>query len=177
MQKGVTVWFTGLSGSGKTTISRLIETKLKNLRAKVETLDGDEVRQNLTKGLGFSKEDRKKNNEIVTYVAKVLTRNNVIVLTSLISPYRQMREYARSEIESFVEVYVKCSLEQCIQRDVKGLYKKALNGEILHFTGVSDPFEEPKNAEIIVNTEQETPEESAEKILKYLTDHRYLLIT
>jgi adenylylsulfate kinase len=177
LQKGVTIWFTGLSGAGKTTISRLVETKLLNHGAKVEILDGDEVRQNLTRGLGFSKEDRNKNNETVTYVAKLLTRNSIIVLTSLISPYHQMRDYARSEIESFVEVYVKCSLEQCIKRDVKGLYKKALKGEILFFTGVSDPFEEPEHPEIIVNTEQETPEESAEKILKYLTDHRYLLTT
>lgn len=174
MQKGVTIWLTGLSGSGKTTISRLVEYRVKQHGFKAELLDGDEVRRNLTTHLDFSKEDRQNNNKIVTYVAKLLSRNNIIVLTSLISPYQELRDYARKEITNFIEVYVKCPLEECINRDVKGLYKKALNGEISSFTGISDPFEEPKYPEIIVETNNETAEESAEKIIKYLIDFRYL---
>jgi adenylylsulfate kinase len=174
LQKGVTVWFTGLSGSGKTTISKIVERELKNRQRRHEILDGDVVRQNLTADLGFSKEDRQKNIERVSFVAKLLTRNNVIVLGSFISPYRQMRDYARQEIDSFIEVYVKCSLEECTRRDVKGLYKKALNGEIPKFTGISDPFEEPENPELIINTEHETAELSARKVINYLEQNDYI---
>jgi adenylylsulfate kinase len=174
LQKGVTVWFTGLSGSGKTTISKIVERELKNRQIRHEILDGDVVRQNLTADLGFSKEDRQKNIERVSFVAKLLTRNNVIVLGSFISPYRQMRDYARQEIDSFIEVYVKCSLEECTRRDVKGLYKKALNGEIPKFTGISDPFEEPENPELIINTEHETAELSARKVINYLEQNDYI---
>jgi adenylylsulfate kinase len=174
LQKGITVWFTGLSGAGKTTISKLVETELKKSKLKVEALDGDIVRQHLTADLGFSKEDRQKNIERVVFVAKLLTRNDIIVLASFITPYQQMRDYCRREIGSLVEVYVKCPLEKCIQRDVKGLYKKALNGEIRGFTGISDSFEEPINPEIIVETDQETAKESAAKVLAYLKQHRYI---
>jgi adenylylsulfate kinase len=177
LQNGVTVWFTGLSGAGKTTISQLVESSLKAHGVKVEALDGDEVRRNLTAGLGFTKEDRMRNNELVTYVAKLLTRNDVIVLASLISPYREMRSYARQEIGCFVEVYVRCSLEECIRRDVKGLYKKAINGEITSFTGISDPFEEPNHSEIIIDTDLETVNACVEKILNYLKRHGYLATT
>jgi adenylylsulfate kinase len=174
LQKGVTVWFTGLSGSGKTTISKIVEQELKNRQIRHEILDGDVVRQHLTADLGFSKEDRQKNIERVSFVAKLLTRNDVFVLASFISPYPQMREHARREIDSFIEVYVKCSLEECTRRDVKGLYKKALNGEISKFTGVSDPFEEPKNPELIINTELEAAELSARKVINYLKQNDYI---
>lgn len=174
MQKGVTIWFTGLSGAGKTTISRLIEKELKEKKIQVELLDGDKVRQHLTSDLTFSKEDRKKNIERVSYIAKLLTRNNIVVLASFISPYEQIREYCRQEIGSFIEVYVKCSLEECIRRDVKGLYKKALNGEIHNFTGISDPFEEPKTPDLILETEKEAAHESASKVINYLRHHHFI---
>jgi adenylylsulfate kinase len=147
---------------------------LKNRQIRHEILDGDVVRQNLTADLGFSKEDRQKNIERVSFVAKLLTRNDMIVLASFISPYRQMRDYARQEIGSFIEVYVKCSVQECTRRDVKGLYQKALNGEIPKFTGVSDPFEEPNQPELIVNTEQETAEQSARKVIDYLKKNNYI---
>lgn len=176
MQKGVTVWLTGLSGAGKTTISRLVEDRLKKSGIKVEVLDGDVIRQYLTVDLGFSKEDRQKNIERAAFVAKLLTRNDVIVLASFISPYRQMREFCRHEIGSFIEVFVKCPLKECIRRDVKGLYKKALHAEIGYFTGISDPYEEPENPDIVVETNRETPEESSAKILDYLVQHRYVTV-
>lgn len=168
MQKGVTVWFTGLSGAGKTTISRHVKEKLTIENYNVEMLDGDVVRQQLTSDLGFSKQDRQKNIERIAFVAKVLTRNDIIVLATFISPYQSMRDYCREEIESFVEVYVKCSLEECIRRDVKGLYKKALNQEIEQFTGISDPFEAPEQPNLVLNTEQESIEESVTKVIDYL---------
>jgi adenylylsulfate kinase len=174
LQKGVTVWFTGLSGSGKTTISQIVAKELQNRKIKYEVLDGDVIRQQLTADLGFSKEDRQKNIERVSFVAKLLTRNDVIVLASFISPYRQMRDYARQEIGSFIEVYVKCSVQECTRRDVKGLYQKALNEEIPKFTGISDPFEEPNQPELIVNTEQETAEQSARKVIDYLKQNNYI---
>jgi adenylylsulfate kinase len=174
MEKGVTVWLTGLSGSGKTTLSNRLEAELRRLNVKVECLDGDVVRQQLNKGLSFSKMDRQKNIEWVAFSAKLLSRNGIIVLASFISPYQHMRDYCRQEIGSFIEVYVKCSLETCIRRDVKGLYKKALNGEIQGFTGVSDPFEEPVNPEIIIETEFESKEESTQKIMSYLKQHQFI---
>ncbi|MDF2648672.1 MAG: adenylyl-sulfate kinase [Paenibacillus sp.] len=174
MQKGVTVWFTGLSGAGKTTISGLVEAELRQSGKKVEALDGDVVRRNLTADLGFSKEDRFTNIQRVAYVAKLLTRNDIIVLASFISPYQEMRDYCRKEIGSFIEVFVKCPLEECISRDVKGLYKKALKGEISHFTGITDHFEEPMNPDVVVETGVETPQESAAIIMAYLARNHYV---
>ncbi|KEQ25971.1 adenylylsulfate kinase [Paenibacillus tyrfis] len=174
MSSGATVWLTGLSGAGKTTICRLVEEKLAAAGLPVELLDGDVVRRQLCADLGFSREDRFRNIERVAYVAKLLTRNRVIVLASFISPYRSMRDYVRQEIAPFIEVYVKCSLEECIRRDVKGLYRKAINGEIAHFTGISDPYEEPGQPELVVDTEQETEEASAAKVVEYLIARGYI---
>jgi adenylylsulfate kinase len=173
-QPGVTVWFTGLSGAGKTTISSAIEKKLKSYGYKVEVLDGDVVRQNLTKGLGFSKEDRDENIRRVGFVADLLTRNQVIVLVSAISPYREIREEVRHRIGNFVEVYVNAPLEVCEKRDVKGLYKKARSGEIKNFTGINDPYEPPLNPEVECRTDLETLEESVAKVLAKLEELSYL---
>jgi adenylyl-sulfate kinase len=168
---GFTVWFTGLSGSGKTTLALLLEEELRRRgMARVERLDGDIVRQGLTRDLGFSKEDRDKNIERVTFVAKLLTRNGVATLCSFISPYREVRARSRQEIGTFVEVFCECPLEALTARDVKGLYKKALAGEIPNFTGVSDPYEEPLQPEVVVHTGQETPQESLGKLLRYLEE-------
>ncbi|MDY6878365.1 MAG: adenylyl-sulfate kinase [Chloroflexota bacterium] len=173
-QKGFTLWFTGLSGSGKTTIAKLVAQKLRDQGLKVERLDGDIVRQSLTRDLGFSKEDRNKNIERVTFVAKLLTRNDVAVLCSFISPYRERRAKSRREIGEFIEVHVECPVEVCAQRDVKGMYAKAFAGEIKNFTGVSDPYEEPENPEVVCHTAQETVEESAENIIAYLEGQGYI---
>lgn len=172
--KGFTVWFTGLSGSGKTTLARMLEKELQERGHHVEVLDGDEIRLRLSKGLGFSKEDRDENIRRIAYVAKVVTRCGAVAITCAISPYREIRDEARREIGSFVEVFVNCDLEECIKRDVKGLYKKAINGEIKNFTGISDPYEEPLNPEIIVETHKETREESLSKIVDGLTKLGYL---
>ncbi len=172
--KGFTVWFTGLSGSGKTTLARMLEKELENQGFHVEVLDGDEVRLRLSKGLGFSKEDRDENIRRISYVAKIVTRCGGVAITCAISPYRETRDEARNEIERFVEVYVKCDLEECIKRDVKGLYKKAISGEIKNFTGVSDPYEEPLNPEVVVETHIETQEESLNKIIACLKQLGYL---
>lgn len=173
-QKGFTLWFTGLSGAGKTTIAKLVETELKSRGLNVERLDGDTVRQSLTRDLGFSKEDRDKNIERVTFVAKLLSRNGVAVLASFISPYRAVRQKVREETTNFVEVYVEVPLEEAINRDVKGMYKKALSGEIKNFTGVSDPYEEPLSPDIQVPTHMETDQESAQRIMTYLEQNRYV---
>ena len=173
-QRGFTLWFTGLSGSGKTTIAKQVEKELRRRGLKVERLDGDIVRQSLTRDLGFSKEDRDKNIERVTFVAKLLTRNGVAVLCSFISPYRARRAKSREEIGEFIEVYVECPVEVCAQRDVKGLYAKAFAGEIGNFTGVSDPYEPPENPEIVCHTAEETVEESAAKVIAYLEEHGYI---
>ena len=162
--EGFTIWFTGLSGSGKTTVSRILEQRLRSLGARVELLDGDVVRTNLSKGLGFSKEDRDTNIRRIGFVCQLLSRNGVIAIAAAISPYRQTRDAVRSQIRNFVEVYARCPMEQLIERDVKGLYKKALAGEIKEFTGVSDPYEEPLEPEVIIDTHLETPEQSADKI-------------
>jgi len=172
--RGFTLWFTGLSGSGKTAIAKLIEEELRRREVRVERLDGDIVRQGLTRDLGFSKEDRDKNIERVTFVAKLLTRNGVAVLCAFISPYRERRALSRDEIGEFVEVYVDCPVSVCAERDVKGMYAKAFAGEIENFTGVSDPYEPPLDAEIVCRTAEETPQESAAKVLTYLETHGYI---
>jgi len=173
-QRGVTVWFTGLSGSGKTAIAQALEPILRERGLRVERLDGDIVRQSLTRDLGFSKEDRDKNIERVTFVAKLLTRNDVIVLCSFISPYRAVRARSRAEIGSFVEVYCYCPLDTLIKRDVKGLYKKAIAGEIANFTGISDPYEEPENPEVRIDSGTETLKESGARVLAYLEEQGYV---
>ncbi|MBE9049173.1 adenylyl-sulfate kinase [Nostocales cyanobacterium LEGE 11386] len=167
-QRGVTVWFTGLSGAGKTTISHLVEKELRTQGYKVEVLDGDVVRKNLSKGLGFSKEDREENIRRIGFVAHLLTRNNVIVLVSVIAPYQNIREEVRQMIENFVEVYVNAPLEVCEQRDVKYLYKKARAGLIKNFTGIDDPYEPPSNPEVECRTDQESVTESVKKVLDKL---------
>lgn len=173
-KKGFVVWFTGLPSSGKSTLARLLEKKLARWGHPVEVLDGDEVRLRLTRGLGFSKEDRDENIRRISFVAKLLSRNGVAAITAAISPYRSVRDEARQEIGPFVEVYVKCSLETCIARDVKGLYRRALAGEIKNFTGISDPYEEPLNPEVVVESSKESPEESLRKILARLMELEYL---
>lgn len=152
MNNGCVIWLTGLPSSGKTTIALALASHLRNQRLPVEVLDGDEVRQSLSPDLGFSAEERQQHNQRVIYVSKLLSRHGIIVIVPLISPYRDSRRLARCELDPFVEVYVECPLEVCIQRDVKGLYAKALRGEIGKFTGVSDPYEEPEHPEITVNT-------------------------
>ncbi|HPW18547.1 MAG TPA: adenylyl-sulfate kinase [Candidatus Aminicenantes bacterium] len=166
--EGFTLWFTGLPCSGKSAVGDRVAEILREKGRRVERLDGDAVRKDLTRDLGFSKKDRDENIRRVTFVAKLLSRNGVAVLTSFISPYREMRDRARRECVNFVEVYAKCPVEVCIGRDVKGMYQKALRGEIKEFTGVSDPYEEPLNAEIVLETDKETVEESAEKVLRRL---------
>lgn len=173
-QRGVTLWFTGLSGAGKTTISHALEQKLRAQGCKVELLDGDIVRENLTKGLGFSKEDRDTNIRRIGFVAQLLTRNDVIVLVSAISPYRQIREEVRQQVGDFIEVYVNAPLTVCEQRDVKGLYQRARAGEIKKFTGIDDPYEAPLNPEVECRTDQETLEESLDKVLHKLQALGYL---
>jgi adenylylsulfate kinase len=173
--KGFTLWFTGLSGAGKTTISHIVEKEIRDRGANIEILDGDVVRENLSKGLGFSKEDRDTNIRRIAFVADLLSRNGTPVITAAISPYREIRDEARDMMgDRFIEVYVNASVEACAERDVKGLYEKAFKGEIKEFTGVSDPYEPPLNAEVTVETENEEPEESAAKIVAYL-DERGLL--
>jgi adenylyl-sulfate kinase len=174
---GFTLWFTGLSGAGKTTLAIALEQELKKRGVKVERLDGDIVRKSLTRDLGFSKEDRDKNIERITFVAKLLSRNGVAVLASFISPYRAVRQKVREETTNFIEVFVQVPLDEAIERDVKGLYQKAMNGEIPNFTGVSDPYEEPLDPDILVPTHLETVEESVQRILGYLEEHDYVPVT
>lgn len=173
-QKGFTLWFTGLPCSGKSAIADRVAEILREHNLKVERLDGDVVRKSLCRDLGFSREDRNENIRRVTFVAKLLTRNGVVVLTSFISPYREIRDEARREIGDFIEVYTKCPLEVCIARDVKGMYQKALRGEIKEFTGVSDPYEEPLNPELVLETDQESLDESAQRIIDFLKKTGYL---
>ncbi|HEU5227648.1 MAG TPA: adenylyl-sulfate kinase [Ktedonobacteraceae bacterium] len=171
---GFTIWFTGLSGAGKSTLSEAIERQLKQRGYKVEILDGDIVRTHLSKGLGFSREDRDTNIKRIGFVCGLLTRNGVICISAAISPYKEAREWARQEIKNFVEVYVKCPIEECRKRDVKGLYKLVDEGKITGFTGVDDPYEEPENPELIVETAKETQEESVEHVLARLVELGYL---
>ena len=171
---GLVIWLTGLSGAGKTTIARSLARELKAVGHRVEILDGDEVRENLSRGLGFSKEDRETNIRRIGFVARLLARNGVAVLGAAISPYQRSRDDVRHSIEAdeirFVEVYVRCPLHKLIERDVKGLYAKALAGEIKHFTGVSDPYEEPVSPDIIVDTSTESVDDSTRKILSHILE-------
>ena len=172
-QRGVTIWLTGLSGSGKTTICQFLETALRSREYKIEVLDGDVVRQNLSKGLTFSKEDRDENIRRIGFVAHLLTRNNVIVVVSVISPYRVIREEMKEQIGDFIEVYVNAPLEVCEQRDVKGLYKKARSGEIKNFTGIHDLYEIPLDPDVECRTHEESIAQSANKILSKLEELGY----
>ena len=170
-KKGFTIWFTGLSGAGKTTVSRIVQDRLRERGImNVEVLDGDVVRTNLSKGLGFSKEDRDINIRRIGFVCNLLSRNNVIAIASAISPYRAIRDEVRASIDHFVEVYVECPLDVLVERDVKGLYKKALAGEIKNFTGVDDPYEAPLNAEAVIRSAQETIDSSVAKIIRKLEE-------
>jgi len=173
-QRGFTLWFTGLSGAGKTTVAEIVEKELKERGLRVEVLDGDIVRTNLSKGLGFSREDRNINVLRIGFVANLLTRNGVAVIVSAISPYKEARDQVRRRIIDFVEVFVDVPLEVAAERDVKGLYKKAFAGEIEQFTGVSDPYEPPAAPDLILKTDQETPEESARKVIEKLEYFGYL---
>jgi adenylyl-sulfate kinase len=167
--KGFTLWFTGLSGAGKSTLAKLVEADLRARGMKVEVLDGDVVRTHLSKGLGFSKEDRDTNIRRIGWVCEVLSRNNVAAIAAAISPYRAIRDEIRSKVDNFVEVYVECPIETLAERDVKGLYRKALAGEIKNFTGIDDPYEPPLNPEVVCHSDgSETPEASAARILAAL---------
>jgi adenylylsulfate kinase len=174
MSNGFTLWLTGLSGAGKTTIALALESELRARGVRVERLDGDTVREGLTRDLGFSKEDRDKNIERVTFVAKLLSRNGVGVIASFISPYREARNKVRSETTNFIEVYVAAPLDVCESRDVKGLYAKARAGVLKAFTGIDDPYEEPENPEITLHTDQETVDQSVARLLGYLEQHNYI---
>jgi adenylylsulfate kinase len=172
--KGVTIWLTGLPCCGKTTIADKVADLLTEKGMLVERLDGDLVRQNLSNDLGFSKKDRNENIRRAIFLAKMLTRNNVVVLASFVSPYEKQRRNARKEIKHFIEVYVRCPVKICMKRDVKGMYKKALEGKIKHFTGVDDPYEEPKDPELIVDTDIESVDESVGKVLQKIEELGYL---
>lgn len=171
---GFVVWFTGFSGAGKTTLAKLVEADLRGRGMRVERLDGDTVRQSLTRDLGFSKEDRDKNIERVTFVAKLLSRNQVAVLAAFIAPYREARAMIRRETTNFIEVFVDAPLDVCISRDTKGLYAKAMAGEIPNFTGISDPYEVPETPDLHIRTDQETPEQSAVRVLGLLSARGFL---
>lgn len=174
LEKGFTIWFTGLSGAGKSTLAEAIEQQLKSRGRNVEILDGDIVRTHLSKGLGFSREDRDTNIKRIAFVCTLLTRNGVACISAAISPYREVRAWARQEIGNFVEVYVNCPIDVCRQRDVKGLYKLADEGTIKNFTGVSDPYEAPEHPALVVETDKETVEESVTRILAKLVELGYL---
>lgn len=173
---GFTLWLTGLSGAGKTTLARHVARELRARALKVEVLDGDVVRQNLSKGLGFSKEDRDTNIRRIGFVCNLLSRNGVVAIAAAISPYRAVRNEVRASQDTgrFVEVFLDCPVEVCIKRDVKALYQKALTGEVENFTGVSDPYEPPERPEIVLHTSRETEEESVTNILKWLEERGYV---
>ena len=175
MYPGFTIWFTGLSGAGKSTVSEMVEKELRRRRVKVEVLDGDVVRTHLSKGLGFSKEDRDTNIRRIGWVCEVLSRNGVCAIAAAISPYRDIRDEIRAKIQHFVEVYVQAPIEVLADRDVKGLYKKALAGEIKGFTGVDDPYEPPLHPEVTCYSDgRETPEESAAKVVARLEEMKLI---
>jgi len=173
-EQGFTIWFTGLSGAGKTTVSKIVADELKKRGRKIELLDGDVIRQNLSKGLGFSKEDRDTNIRRIGFVCHLLSRNGVVAIAAAIAPYEEVRKENRDMIKDCVEVFADCPLETLIERDVKGLYKKALAGEIKNFTGVNDPYEPPTNAEITFHSNSETPEVSAKRVISKLEEMGYL---
>ena len=168
--QGLTLWLTGLSGAGKSTIAERVAAELRRRGRRVEVLDGDVIRENLSKGLGFSKEDRDTNIRRIGFVAELLARNGVVVIVAAISPYRAVRDEVRARIDRFVEVQVHCSLDELVRRDVKGLYRRALAGEIEHFTGVSDPYEEPLDPEVVVDTGVENADESVLRVLAALDE-------
>jgi adenylylsulfate kinase len=174
MDQGFTLWFTGLSGAGKSTLANLLATELRERGHRVEILDGDEVRTNLSKGLGFSKEDRDINIRRIGYVSNLLARNGVIAISAAISPYRDVRDEVRGLHQRFFEVFVRCTIDKLVERDVKGLYKKALAGEIKSFTGVSDPYEEPLKPELVVDSSTETVAQSLGKLLGRLEELNYI---
>src|SRR2546421_277271 len=174
LHKGFTLWLTGLPGAGKSTLSQAIEQRLKVCHCKVEVLDGDAVRAHLSKGLGFSREDRDTNIQRIAFVCNLLTRNGVVCISAAISPYREARAWARREIGHFIEVYVKCPIEVCRQRDVKGLYKLVDEGKIKNFTGVDDPYEKPENPELVIETDKESVGESVSRIFAKLVELGYL---
>jgi adenylylsulfate kinase len=174
-ERGCVIWFTGLSGSGKTTIAHMLEDKLIEAGVPIELLDGDVVRENLSKGLGFSEEDRNTNIRRIAFVAHLLQRNGTFVITAAISPYRAIREEARLLIKDFVEVYADAPLEVCEQRDVKGLYAKARAGEIKGFTGIDDPYEPPSGPEVVCKTGEQTVEESCQQIIDKLIEMKFLV--
>ncbi len=173
-ERGFTLWFTGLSGAGKTTVAEIVEKELRERGRRVEVLDGDIVRTNLSKGLGFSREDRNVNVLRIGFVANLLTRNGVAVIVSAISPFKEARDQVRRRIIDFVEVFVDAPLEVCAERDVKGLYKKAFAGEIAQFTGVSDPYEPPAAPDLVLKTAEEEPHESASRVIEKLEFFGYL---
>jgi len=174
MSEGFTLWFTGLSGAGKSTLANIVAEELKGRGHRVEILDGDEVRTNLSKGLGFSKEDRDTNIRRIGYVCKLLARNGVIAISAAISPYRDIRDEVRQAHNKFFEVFMKCPLDTLVERDVKGLYKKALRGEIGSFTGVSDPYEEPLNPELVIESDRETVQDSVVKLVSRLEQLNFI---
>jgi len=167
---GLTLWLTGLSGAGKSTIAERVAAELRHRGRRVEVLDGDAIRENLSKGLGFSKEDRDTNIRRIGFVAELLARNGVVVVVAAISPYRAVRDEVRARIDRFVEVHVHCSLDELVRRDVKGLYRRAIAGEIPHFTGVSDPYEAPLDPEVVVDTAVESVEDSVLRVLVALDE-------
>jgi adenylylsulfate kinase len=172
--KGFTLWFTGMSGAGKTTLSRMVEDVLLERGLKVEVLDGDVIRNNFSQGLGFSKEDRNINIRRIGFVCHLLTRNDVVAIAAAISPYRDVRAENRGLIKSYVEIFCKCPIEVLKERDPKGLYKKVEKGQIKQFTGIDDPYEEPLDAEIVLETDRETPEQSLNKIIRSLELMNYI---
>jgi adenylyl-sulfate kinase len=178
LNKGFTLWFTGLSGAGKSTLSVPVAERVRKAGLQVEVLDGDEVRTHLSKGLGFSKEDRDTNIRRIGFVAELLSKNGVVAITAAISPYREVRDEVRQKVTrhgaGFCEVYVECPIPVLAERDVKGLYKKALAGEVKNFTGVSDPYEPPVSPEVTVDSSKERVEDSVEKILSTLKRMRYI---
>lgn len=166
--QGFVLWLTGLPGSGKTTLAKFLEERFRAHGARVEVLDGDVVRTHLSKGLGFSKTDRDENIRRIAFVCELLSRNGVVAIAAVVSPYREVREQVRSRIPNFVEVYLECPIEVLIRRDIKGHYQKALAGEIRNFTGITDPYEPPEAAEIVVHSAQESPEEEASRVFDHL---------
>jgi adenylylsulfate kinase len=172
---GATIWFTGLSGAGKTTVADLVAAELRRREQPVEILDGDVVRTHLSKGLGFSKEDRDENIRRIGFVCNLLSKHGVFSIAAAISPYRDIRDEVRAAAQGkFIEIYVDCPLEECARRDVKGLYARAMAGEIPNFTGVSDPYEPPLNPEVVIRTAEESPEQSADRVLQALERHGFL---